>query len=86
VHRSTIKRPDTREQSNLSSQLAACKRGGVHTRGNAIELESRNSKNSLEIDKRTAVPDQDEGPLDYQMAMDVLIQCERPAEFDVILE
>jgi len=45
-------------------------------RGNVIEIERRNRESGLEIDQDTAIGELDEGPLDYQMAMDVLIQLE----------
>jgi len=45
-------------------------------RGNVIGLRTRNRQNRLEIDQHTAVPKLFEGPLDYGMAMDGLIQRE----------
>jgi hypothetical protein len=48
-------------------------------RGNFFELEHCNRENGLHIDHHTAVPELDEGPLDYQMAMDIMIQSERTA-------
>jgi hypothetical protein len=42
-------------------------------------LEHCNRENGLHIDHHTAVPELDEGPLDYQMAMDIMIQSERTA-------
>jgi len=45
-------------------------------RGNVIEIERGNREVGLKIDQDTAVGELDEGPLDYQMAMDVLIQME----------
>jgi len=45
-------------------------------RGNVIEIERRNREVGLEIDQDTAVGELDDGPLDYQIAMDVLIQRE----------
>jgi len=44
-------------------------------RGNAIELQSRNQRNGLEIDEHTAVPNLDSG-LDYGMAVDGMVQME----------
>jgi hypothetical protein len=55
-------------------------------RGNAVELRILNHRNSLEIDQHTAVPHLDHGHLDYGMAMDGLVQCERPTVTDVIRE
>jgi len=50
-------------------------RRALHS-GNVIEIERRNRESGIEIDADTAIGELDEGPLDYQMAMDVLIQRE----------
>jgi hypothetical protein len=45
-------------------------------RGNVIEILRRNRDSGIEIDQDTAIPELDEGHLDYGMAMDVLVQLE----------
>jgi hypothetical protein len=41
-----------------------------------IEILRRNRDSGIEIDQDTAIPELDEGHLDYGMAMDVLVQLE----------
>ena len=55
-------------------------------RGNVIALKTRNRQNRLEIDQHTAVPELGDGHLDYGMAMDGLVQCERPAIDEELVE